>query len=250
MICLEKHQDWFRKSFGEYYPLVYHHKDSSGAIKEIEYLFEQLKLTGEEKVLDLCCGNGRHLEPILERGFSGYGIDLSSSLLEIAKSRNGINKKLVRADMRTIPCKSGSFDIVLNLFSSFGYFLDDNDNNMSLKEMARILSHRGHLVLDLINRSSLEDNLVHTSKDTYKNLTIICHRSIQNNRVIKEIEVITSQGKKACLKEFVRLYTPEEIRDMMKDCEINITKILGDYHSTEFNKKSPRMIVIGRKLKV
>lgn len=81
--------EWYEKSFGEDYLVVYKHRDFGGARKEVERMISWLGLPPGSKVLDLCCGMGRHSLALAEAGYEVTGVDLSEVLLREARSQTG-----------------------------------------------------------------------------------------------------------------------------------------------------------------
>src|SRR6476660_6118783 len=123
--CLQE-ADWFEEWFGVDYLNIYQHRDESEAERAIELIATNLAGRRIDAVLDLACGAGRHTR-ILEERWWTVGLDLSMSLLKFAR-RETKDLPLVRADMREIPFATDSFDLVVKLFTSFGYFDDDREH--------------------------------------------------------------------------------------------------------------------------
>jgi SAM-dependent methyltransferase len=95
---------------------------------EVNAVVERLGLPLGARLLDLCCGQGRHAVPLAQLGFQVTGLDLSRPLLDRAAALAGGQGRrvgLVQADMRRLPFADASFDAVLNLFNAFGYLEDD-----------------------------------------------------------------------------------------------------------------------------
>jgi 2-polyprenyl-3-methyl-5-hydroxy-6-metoxy-1,4-benzoquinol methylase len=81
-------EEWFERSFREDYVLVYRHRDDSAADEEIANLLERLPIRDTGRVLDLCCGSGRHSRALARRGYEVVGVDLSPVLLQLAEEQN------------------------------------------------------------------------------------------------------------------------------------------------------------------
>ncbi len=207
---------WYRKSFGEDYLQVYSHRDEEEAKKEVEKI---IALTGAEEdwaILDLCCGAGRHLDALFELGYRNLmGLDLSSDLLQVA-GENSPHITFIRGDMRNLPF-SEHFHLVLSLFTSFGYFFDDMENLQVLKEIYRCLRPGGKFLIDYINRSYLEENLVPEDIFCINGKKIISKRYFSSDklRVEKDILVIEGRDRKT-YHESVRLFTVAELKNLME----------------------------------
>ncbi len=129
------------------------------AQKEVTILKSILNLPDKAKILDIPCGTGRHSKLFAEDGYEVLGIDISPSCIEIARSKSGSEKlSYHQGDMKNLSGYNNQFDCVLNLFSSFGYFSTDAENEAVLQEMINALRPGGKLVLNVINRAWLLSN--------------------------------------------------------------------------------------------
>jgi len=108
-------------------------------------------------VLDVGCGAGRHARALAAAGARPVGLDLSGALLRRARAA-GV--PLVRADMRQLPIRPRSMDLVVNLFTSFGYFESDEDHARVLRGIADTLAGGGWFALDFLNADTVRDGLV------------------------------------------------------------------------------------------
>ena len=114
--------EWYKEAFGEFYPDVYSHRDEQEAREFAAFLGKVIPLQGLI-MLDVCCGEGRHIRAFREVGVTCFGLDLSAVLLCKLKSKGASDASAVaRGDMRSFPFKGGSFDICINMFTSLGYF--------------------------------------------------------------------------------------------------------------------------------
>src|SRR5438067_3442621 len=112
-------RDWFEDWFGEEYLAVYPHRDRREADVVVSFLRDRLAGKSVERVLDLACGAGRHSRALGKLWWT-TGFDLSEALLRVAR-REAKDACYVRGDMRLLPFRTGSFSLVVNLFTSFGY---------------------------------------------------------------------------------------------------------------------------------
>jgi len=242
---------WYERSFGELYPLIYRHRDDGTAVKEVGALFEALRQSGAKRVLDLCCGAGRHAAAMQSLGFNVIGLDLSPQLLAEAGGRSSLAGRLVRADMRRLPFEDGApgagFDLVVNLFTSFGYFARDSENAAAFAEMARVLRPGGTLVVDHINRSLLERTIVPENEEERKGLLIRYKRRIDGCRAHKEITVRAESGRVTVFNESVRLFGPKDFEELCAGAGLLCKRIMGSFDGQPFGPDSGRMIVVAGK---
>lgn len=237
--------EWFKDSFGALYPMVYKHRSRDAGAAEIERLASWLPLSPSDRILDICCGEGRHLETLIGLGFDAVGLDLSQPLLRNGMSQPMIRDRLFCADIRHLPVRPG-FTVALNLFSSFGYFTDEKENLQAMSEMLSSLVPHGTLVVDHMNRDRLARTLVPESDDRYDGYRLIQQRRIENNRVIKKIIWIPDTGAQREFIENVRIYTPEEMTDLVTTAGGTDIRMFGGFDGRPFDADSTRMITVCR----
>lgn len=243
----EPGREWFETAFGKIYPLLYAHRDDESAAFEAVALVNLLGLkSGGTRILDVCCGSGRHVSALSALGFDVTAFDLSPSLIKEAAGRPEIRGRLVRADMRALPFGT-LFNQVFNLFTSFGYFFEDAENEHALKEMVRVLLPGGRLVLDHMNRASVEKELVAVDTRVVNGINVIQKRRIENDRIVKDITLEGGGGKQMQLTENVRLYKPEEMESMLRTAGMIEVEFFGGFQGGAFSENSRRMIAVARK---
>ncbi len=244
--------EWYKDWFGKEYLLVYSHRNESEAKHQIEFLEKYVGLSKDKKILDLCCGNGRHSIELKKLGYDVIGIDLSEDLLDFARkkaSENNIDLKLIKCDMREIPYKD-HFDLVVQFFTSFGYFETDEENQKVLSAISDSLKINGKFLIDYLNPDYVVKNLIEKDEKIVSELFIKQERWIDNlkNRVNKRITIIVD-GKSSVFNESVRMYSLDEIRAMLDISDLQLTDVYGDFDGSSYSPNSPRMILIGKKCK-
>lgn len=246
--CPDNHRrSWFRQSFGDLYSVVYAHRNDEEAEQEIRALTGWIRISPGDRVLDSCCGNGRHLKVILTQTATGFGFDLSPELIEQAAACPELERRICRADIRAIPFTE-CFDMVLNLFTSFGYFQRDDENRAAFHELCRCLAPGGLLVVDHIHAAGLRATLVPESEVFRRGMRIIQQRWIRGNRVQKRIEITNSIGDQTVFREDVRIYEPEEMTGFARDEGLSDISLSGGYDGSPFGSDSARMILTARRL--
>lgn len=238
---------WFETAFGDLYALLYAHRDEDSAARETAELLSALgsqPIRGP--VLDLCCGAGRHLAALRTQSLRVVGMDLSPQLLALAAARDGLLGHLVRGDMRRLPFGT-IFVLVVNLFTSFGYFPTDAENEAALVEMARVLRPGGRLVIDHIHRAHIERTLVPYDQHTVGGVIIEQRRGIRAARVEKRIDLSFPDGRTRRLLESVRIFTPDEMKSLMRTAGFERIRLCGTFAGDPLTEQSARMIAIGEK---
>jgi SAM-dependent methyltransferase len=127
------------------------------AIVEVDRLIELLDITTDDEILDLCCGIGRHSNELARRGYRVTGVDRTKSYLEIARGtakNEGLSTEFVQMDMREF-ARESSFDVVLSMFTSFGYFDDDSQQRTVLENVYKSLRPGGRFIIEAMGKEVL-----------------------------------------------------------------------------------------------
>ncbi|SFX77173.1 Methyltransferase domain-containing protein [Thermoactinomyces sp. DSM 45891] len=236
---------WYQESFGKDYLLVYHHRDQQNAEQEVKQITEWLQLTTDDFILDLCCGTGRHTATLAMEHLNVVGLDLSPTLLSKAVSRNQPYKiPFIIGDMRHLPFVGETYDVVLNLFTSFGYFETDEENEQVIREVARVLKPKGRFLIDYLNREYVVEHLVAVSQREQDGIHIQEERSIQGDFVVKKITLSDKQGERTYTEQ-VKMYTYDQMIDMLHRNGLRVKQMYGGFNGTSYHENSPRMILIG-----
>lgn len=237
---------WYEESFGKDYLIVYKHRDYAGAYREVRAMSAWLAMPKGASVLDLCCGTGRHALALADFGYRVTGMDLSPDLLAEAKRNDPEGRvRFIRGDMRRVPLDE-SFDAVVNLFTSFGYFDRDEDNRRVLGEISRLLRPGGRWLIDFLNPGFVARNLVPHSERQEDGVRIVERRRIEAGFVRKEITLIGPDDRERRYREQVRLYELDDFRAMLKPAALRLEQVYGGYDSMPYDPQtSPRMIMIG-----
>jgi ubiquinone/menaquinone biosynthesis C-methylase UbiE len=240
-------RNWYEDWFGNEYLSVYAHRDEDEARELIKLIFAYVNIDKNAKILDLCCGQGRHAYILSQEGYEVYGIDLSKTLLQVAKYKNNqsTNTFFIQADMRKLPAVN-SFNLLLNLFTSFGYFEEDEENKTVFKQFHQVLKSGGYFVFDYFNTPYIQANLERYHSEQIGDLIVEQERFIEGSRVQKIIR-LNRNGKKSTFYESVKMYEKVKILEMMKETHLNVRYIFGDYAGSSLSETSERIIIIGQK---
>ena len=232
--------DWFEAWFGEDYLRIYQHRDETEAEHVVDLIARFLEGHDVRSVLDLGCGAGRHARVLCERWWT-VGLDLSAALLKIAR-REMPDAPYVRADMRELPFAPESFDLVVNLFTSFGYFEDDRENERVLVRVCDALRRGGTLVIDFLNASQVRAGLVPYDERVEQGVTIEQTRAISpDDRFVEKTIRLRERGKEYI--ERVRLLTPRDLERMLEVAGFAVVARIGDYAGAPWSATSPRTIL-------
>jgi SAM-dependent methyltransferase len=234
---------WFASWFDTpYYHILYKDRNYREAQIFMDNLTHYLNLPEHAKVLDLACGKGRHSIYLNQLGFKVLGVDLSENSIEIANKNANDTLNFKVHDMRE-PIKE-QFDAVFNLFTSFGYFENDEDNLKTLVSIKENLSEYGFAVIDFMNVPYVLDQLVAEETKSVDGIDFHLKRYLLDGYIIKEIN-FTDKGQDFHYTEKVRALTLDDFKQMMEQAGIYLLDTFGDYKLKKYHKKdSERLIMI------
>lgn len=242
--------EWFKEWFEtEEYLNVYQHRNEKEAETLVDLIIENVCLPDSGSVLDLACGTGRHARLFAARGYKVTAVDLSRKMLDVARSKSyqeNLEINFIQQDLRHFSY-SGHFDLIINLFTSFGYFDSDEENMGIFRKAYDNLQDDGYFVIDFFNRYFLEKNLIARSEDKAGDAAIIQTRRFEGLRVIKEIS-IKKNGHSRNYTESVRMFSADELSEELNKIGFAIEKTFGDFQGNQYDKfSSPRIILIAKK---
>ena len=233
--------EWFEQWFGEEYHDLYPHRDDEDARRAVALIRSVVSWESGDRILDLACGPGRHAAELARWGgrVRVIGFDLSRAMLRRARERS--EACLVRGDMRALPFRAGSFALAVNLFTSFGYFLDDDEHRRVVQQVVGALSPRGHFVLDYLNAEHVRRTLKVTEQTGGPDVVVTRRIDSANRFVIKEIE-LRDEGRR--FQERVRLYGPDELAALLTDAGLRVIARFGNYDGAPAGPAAPRVILV------
>ena len=220
--------------------------------RQVEFIVESLQLAPGARVLDLACGHGRIAIPLAQRGYDVTGVDLSAFHLRLARQaakRAGVKVRWIRSDMREIDFEE-EFDAVINVFTSFGYFEQEEDDVRVLKAVARSLRRGGKLFLDTMNREWLIRNFSESQWEEHEDGLITMERRrlrLEDSRVETDFMYIEPDGRRACHTVSVRLYTLTEFQRMLGTSGLRLEKTWGGFDGQDYGIEGRRMVLLAEK---
>jgi ubiquinone/menaquinone biosynthesis C-methylase UbiE len=235
---------WFSEWFNQDYLKVYAHRDETDAELLASLIDSNLPAIEGGRTLDLGCGAGRHL-PYLMRRQRTIGLDLSRWLLAVARAK-APDASLTRADMRALPFADRTFSLVASLFTSFGYFNDDEQNALVLREIARVTEPEGWLVLDFLHASHARRSVVPFDRQQMGSVRVDQRRRLSPSGrfIVKEIKLDDSDTQ---FVERVRLFGVGDLSAMIAECGFHVRQVFGDYQGRPLEAQSPRVIIFAQR---
>jgi len=219
--------------------------------REVARLIELLELPSGARVLDCPCGQGRHAHLLAEAGFDVDGLDYSEPLLAVAKKR-GTSKRLryTQGDMRKLPSRwTAGFDVVVNLFTSFGFFDSPKDDLQVLAEFARVLKPGGQLVWHGGSRDGVMARFL--SRDWWSTADGTVFGQERRFDPLSGFLEITStwRGPKGDgeRSHHIRLYSASELAARMADVGLVVEQAFDAWHDKPLTRKSSEMLLLARK---
>ncbi len=260
---LEAHvsPDWWRSIFNALYlktdaDVV---ADDNITSSEVGFFVSVTGLSQDAKILDLCCGQGRHSLELARKGFKNVeGLDRSRYLVTRARglaNREGLGVKFREGDARKTHYPSDAFDCVMILGNSFGYFETVRDDLQVLKEVFRVLKPNGRCLLDVSDGDYLRDRFQTRSWEWIDKKHFVCRErslSADGERLISR-EVVTNCSKGVIADQFYaeRLYSRESIVGLLKeagfsDCTVHGQISPNSLRNQDLGMMEQRIIVTGR----
>ncbi len=236
-------QYWYASWFDTpYYHILYQDRDDTEAGKFMDTLTSFLKLPLNAEILDLACGKGRHAQYLNKIGYDVTGIDLSPESIHFAKQFEKKGLCFEEHDM-SIPYPK-KFDVVLNLFTSFGYFEKEEDNLRTIQSIKSELKPNGFGVIDFLNSEYLKKHIVPSEIKIVDDIAFRIEREIKEGYIIKNIS-FNHKGKEFVFTERVKALTLLDFQEYFKISELRLQHCFGDYHLNPFDDEfSERLILI------
>lgn len=233
---------WFSSWFDTpFYHILYKNRDNSEAHAFMDTLTNYLNIPEQGTILDLACGKGRHAVYLNTIGYDVTGVDLSENSIKHAKQ---FEKDGLIFDVHDM-CKpyKTQFDAVFNLFTSFGYFDQDEDNLNTIKAIKSNLNTYGFGVIDFMNTEFVIHNLVPQEQKTVDGIEFNLRRYIQDDYVIKDIS-FNANGNAYNFQERVKAFTLNDFENLFKKADVHLLDIFGDYNLRKFNAKTSERLVM------
>jgi SAM-dependent methyltransferase len=237
-------RDYFDAAYHDLHDPLFPEAESR---REVAGMRELLGLAYGARVLDVPCGWGRHTRLLADAGHAAFGADLSPHLIARAVApESAPPPPYVAADLRALPFRSGSFDAVVNVFTSLGLFLDDAEDIRALREARRLLRPGGRFLLESMHRDEvvaayaerdrwrLPDGTRISARRRFDAVTGISHERLRWRRG-------EERGEK---RHALRLRTATEIDGLLRAAGFTAMRWYGDWDGAAFDHREPRVIVV------
>lgn len=231
-------------------PFLFGGEKATSAKIEAEQVIKLLNMEPGHRVLDLCCGTGRHSLYLSSRGYDVIGVDRTISFIEKAKRKaeqQDLQVEFVVKDMADY-CLPDSFNVVINLFGSFGYFDNPKDDLKVVKNMYSSLHSGGQFLIETMGKEILKREFKekdwHEEEDT---IILAEKKPIDNWLRMQTRWIIIKDNKKVEYTVSIRCYSAAELTSLFSEAGFSKVKIYGDLEGHEYNDVAKRLIAIGYK---
>lgn len=242
--------EWFAdESFWQTtFPHMFPPSRFAAAAAEVDQLLALAGCSGG-RVLDLACGPGRHAIELAARGFAVTGVDRSAFLLAHARARaaaQGLTIEWVHADMRDVELPGG-FDLALSLFTSFGFFADDADNQRVLAQVAGMLRPGGTLVLDVGGKEVLARIFEPTASREVPGGLVVHRRRVTDDwcRLANEW-LLVEDGRVTTFRFQHWIYSARELREMCRRAGFASIAVYADYAGAPYGPEASRLVIVAQ----
>jgi 2-polyprenyl-3-methyl-5-hydroxy-6-metoxy-1,4-benzoquinol methylase len=242
-----ENKEWFAEWFDSpFYHRLYSNRDDNEAKRFVEHLVAFLGLTPGQSVLDLACGKGRHSITLNACGLNVIGADLAPKSIAAAAEFSNESLSFVVHDMREVISEK-HFDVVMNLFTSFGYFDSTEDNKRVLNSIHDMLHPNGLLVIDFMNAIRVVNTLVKEETKEVEGTTFQISRRYDGTHIFKDIQ-FSDSGKDFHFTERVQAITDQDFSALLEACGFELIRTFGDFELNPYAAEtSDRLILIARK---
>ncbi len=236
---------WVKNTFDKIYleAFSFLNKESS---REVNEIIKLLNIEKKHLILDACCGWGRHVCNLYERGYKIKGIDISNEFIYYAK-KICYPKLFLIKDIRKINYKN-KFDIIFNLETSYGYY-NDRANFKIIEKIYAALKKEGKFLMELINTdlvlNSFKEDLVIFKENNIQIRDI--NKLDKSKKLIKTKRQISINGKEFEKIIVLRIYSKKELQKILKDIGFKKIQFFGSLKGEKYTQKSSRLVVLAQK---
>lgn len=231
----KKANSWQKEMYGPFSIAL--HLDSlkshQKARQEIKFLIKALNLGTNQSILDVPCGTGRHTLALAQKGYSVVGLDINDFCLKQARKhcKNRKNVQIKKGNMLHLAWAKGKFDVLFNLFSSFGFFKEEQENKQVLKSFVQAVKPGGKIVIQTINREYVLKRFIPFQWKEDSAFHVITKREWDlKTKCVETQEAFLCKKSKTFEKYFyrVRLYSISEMKTLLKKSGLKNIRVFGN----------------------
>lgn len=231
-------------------PILFNHQRQASAKVQVELLINLLKVQSTDRILDLCCGTGRHSLELAQQGFDVVGVDRTKSYIEKAKQEakvSNLNVEFIVGDMRDY-CQANHFDVVLNLFGSFGYFDGPVDDFKVVENMHASLRSGGRFLIETMGKEiAVREFQERDWSEEGDTLVLAERKPHQNWSRMQTRWIVIKDNQRVEYTVSVRSYSAVELSSLLSDCGFVNVQVYGDLEGNDYDQAAKRLVVVGTK---
>ena len=231
-------------------PILFGRERRDRAAVETAQILSLIGVDAGASILDLCCGVGRHAVELARLGYRVTGVDRTSGYLDEARERAkdaGVEVELVEEDMRSFR-REGAFDAVLNLFTSFGYFEDRDDDRKVVRNIHSSLKEGGRLLMEMMGKEIIARKFAERDWRRVGDYIVLEERRLSGGWSWIEDRWIIIKGEER--KEVTlahRLYSGAELSWLLEEAGFKIVDVLGGLGGRPYDENAGRLAVLAEK---
>ena len=233
------------------HPVLFTEQRWQDAPAQVEAMLALLKLAPGARVLDLCCGPGRHALEFARRGFQVMGVDRTAAYLERARKQaqqQGLDVEFVEDDMRAF-CRPEAFDAVVNYFTSFGYFEDPEDDRRVVSNVYESLKGGGAFLLDMMGKEVLARILEGPRWQEEDGRILLQETKVTRNwSWVENRWILLKDGERRDFHISHRLYSAVELTSLLEECGFGHLEVYGDVEGGPYDQTARRLVVVAHKV--
>jgi len=249
---MTKNQPWYDQDtyWATFESILFNQKRLADTPVQVDQIIKLLQIKESVKILDLCCGIGRHSLEFARRGYQVTGVDRTKTYIEKAKKQSrteGLHIEFVNEDMRAF-CQADAFDVVVNMFTSFGYFDDADDDRKVVENVYRSLKSGGKFLIEMMGKELLARDFRKRDWNEINGFIILEDRQLLNNWEKIQNRWIILKDDQQIKHEFVlRLYSAVELAYLLKQCGFSAINVYGSLEGIDYDHQAKRLVVVATK---
>ena len=249
---MAENQSWYNQDdfWTTFESLLFNQKRLADSALQVDQIIKLLQIEQGEKILDLCCGIGRHSLEFARRGFDVTGVDRTTFYLDKAQNQSkaeDLNIEFVNEDMRNF-CRAGAFDAVINMFTSFGYFEKVEDDRRVVENVYRSLKSGGKFLIEIMGKELITRDFRERDWNEINGFIILEERRLLNNwEKIENRWIILKDNQQIEYKFVLRLYSAKELTSLLTQCGFSDIEVYGSLAGIDYDHNAKRLVVLARK---
>ncbi len=235
------YETWFNTPF---YHTLYQDRNIAEAEFFLQNLIKKLPIKNTDRILDIACGRGRHALYLASKGFNVTGSDLSPNSISYAQkeaSAKNVDAQFYVHDMRT-PAKVTA-EVLLNVFTSIGYFEDKSDNLKAIQAFYDSLVPGGSAVIDFLHVPWVQKHWVADEVTVKGGITFTLKRNFQNGWIEKQIS-FNFKNESFSFTERVAALTLPDFEEMFKQAGFTLKNVFGNYGLKPFDPNTAERLIL------